>query len=136
MTRIGRILAVAGLLLGFGAAQAQERVVVDRRPSATGEILQNAFGGLLLGSLISGGAILYELEIDDDDDYDWERALAWGGGVGLAAGLLWGIAGVTRGEATYGRAAWPVRDGYSTTLDVRRRDQSHRVTVPLMRGRF
>jgi hypothetical protein len=136
MTRIGTILAVAVMLLGFGVAQAQETVVVDRRPSAVGVVARNAVGGLVLGSAVAGGIILYEMGIDENDDYDWEETLAWGAGVGLAAGLVWGIVDATTGEATYGRIATPVRDGYSTTLDLRRSDQSQRVNIPLLRGRF
>jgi hypothetical protein len=147
MTRtIGKFLAVAAMLLGFlgvDVAQAQvvvddddDAVVVERRPSAMGVVARNAVGGLVLGSAVAGGIILYEMGIEDNDDYDWEETLAWGAGVGLAAGLVWGIVDATTGAATYGRIAEPVRDGHSMTLDLRRKDQSHRVSVPLLRGRF
>lgn len=142
MTRISKILAVAVVLLGFGAAQAQEQqtVVVERRTSTAGVIARDAVAGLILGSAVSGAIIGYEMGIEDNDDYDWEETLAWGAGIGLAAGLVWGIVDATTAETTYGRTAPAAldfaRDGNSMTLDLRRRDQSGRVSFPVLRKRF
>jgi hypothetical protein len=136
MTRVGRILAVAVMLLGAGVARAQPGVSVEQRPSAARVLLRDAAIGLALGSAVSGAIILYEMGIDDNGDYEWEEALAWGAGAGLVAGLVWGFVDTTWDASTYGRIAAPVRDGQSMTLDLRRRDQSQRVSVPLLRGRF
>jgi MFS family permease len=139
--RFGRALVVAVAMLGLSASSAfaQDYVTVERRGSTAGTVLRNTIAGGLLGSAVSGGIILYEMEINDNDDYNWERTLAWGAAIGLGAGLIWGIVDATSGPAYANMAPVarsPVRDGQSMTLDVRRRDQSAREMFPVFSGRF
>jgi hypothetical protein len=141
--RFGKALVAAFAVLGLSAstALAQDYVTVERRGSTAGTVLRNTIAGGLLGSAVSGGIILYEMEINDNDDYNWERTLAWGAAIGLGVGLVWGIVDATSGPdyasiASSPVARSPVRDGQSLTLDVRRRDQSGREMFSVFSGRF
>lgn len=141
--RIGKALIAAVAILGLSASSAfaQDYVTVERRSSPVGTVLRDTVGGALLGSAVSGGIILYEMGINDNSDYNWERTLAWGAGIGLGVGLIWGIVDATSGPsyASLARnpiARTPVRDGQSMTLDVRRRDQSGREMFSVLHGRF
>ena len=141
--RIGKALVAAIAILGLSAsaARADDYVTVERRGSPAGTVLRNTIAGGLLGSAVSGGIILYEMEINDNEDYNWERTLAWGAAIGLGAGLVWGLVDATSGPdyAAISRSPVsrsPVRDGQSMTLDVRRRDQSGREMFSIVQGRF
>jgi hypothetical protein len=141
--RIGKALVVAVALLGLSAssALAQDYVRVERERSTAGIVLRDTIAGVLLGSAVAGGIILYEMEIDDNEDYDWEETLAWGAAIGLGAGLVWGLVDATNQPdyAAMSRSAVmrsPVRDGQSMTLDARRRDQSGRGVFRVLGGRF
>ena len=141
--RIGKALVAAVAILGLSAssAYAQDYVTVERRSSPVRTVLRDTVSGGLLGSAVSGGIILYEMGINDNSDYDWGRTLAWGAGIGLGVGLIWGIVDATSGPsyASLARnpiARTPVRDGQSMTLDVRRRDQSGREMFSVLHGRF
>jgi hypothetical protein len=129
-----KALVAAVALAGFGAAYAQDDAVVVRRSNPAGTILRDTVTGGLLGSAVSGGIILYNMGIQGRDNYDWGRTLAWGAGIGLAAGLIWGVVDVTTGPSY--AMTHPVRDGQSMSLDVRRTDQSNRTVFPLMVKRF
>ena len=133
---MARAIIAAIALLGFGAAHAQDEVVVRREPSAAGTIARDTIAGGVLGSAVAGGIILYEMEIQDNENYDWQETLAWGAGIGLAAGLLWGIVDVASGPDTYASAAH-ARDGLSTSLDAKSMpDPSRKLTFPVAMGRF
>ncbi len=131
-----KLFAVVALLGVTGSALAQEVVTVERRRSSAGIVLRDTIAGGVVGSAVAGGVILYNMGIQDKSDYDWGRTLAWGALVGLGAGLVLGIVDATSG-ATYAMVPRnPVRDGLSTSLDVRRRDQSGRQELPLFAKRF
>ncbi len=136
--RFGKALVVAIAILGLSAssALAQDYVTVERRGSPAGTVLRNTIAGGLLGSAVSGGIILYEMEINDNEDYNWERTLAWGAAIGLGVGLIWGIVDATSGPSYGMISRSPVHDGQSMSLDVRRRDQSAREMFPVFHGRF
>jgi hypothetical protein len=134
-----KAIFVAVTLLGFGAAHAQDYVEVEREDNAAGTVLRNTIAGGLLGSAVAGGVILYEMGIEDNDDYDWGRTLAWGAVIGLGAGLVFGLVDAASDDDLAARsrlARAPVRDGNSLTLDVRRRDMSQKMTMPLLTRRF
>lgn len=134
-----KAIVVAVALSGFGVANAQDYVEVEREENTAGTVLRNTIAGGLLGSAVAGGVILYEMGIEDNDDYDWGRTLAWGAVIGLGAGLVFGLVDAASGPdyaAASRLARAPVRDGNSLTLDLRRRDMSGRMTMPLLGTRF
>lgn len=130
-----KTLVVAVTLLGFGAANADEVVRVERGRSTAGIILKDTVAGGLVGSAVAGGVILYNMGIDGNDDYNWQRTLAWGAVAGLGAGLVFGVIDAANEPNYYAMAPKaPVRDGYSLTLT--RKDQSNRTVMPLLTRRF
>jgi hypothetical protein len=138
--RVAKALALVGLCaLGTTSVRAQEVVRVEREPSAAGTVVKSTIAGGILGSAVAGGIILYNREVDNNSDYDWQRTLAWGAVIGLGAGLVYGIVDAASGpsySASSRLARAPVRDGQSMTLDVRRRDQSHRSMGTVLALRF
>lgn len=135
--RMMKAMVAALALVGFGAAQAQDEVVVRREPSAVGTIARSTLAGGVVGSAVAGGIILYEMEIQDNENYDWQETLAWGAGIGLAAGLVWGIVDAASGpDYAYGSAI-PVRDGQSVSLDRKSMaDPAGKAIFPVAMGRF
>ena len=131
-----KLVAVVALLGVTGSALAQEIVTVERRRSSAGIVLRDTIAGGVLGSAVAGGVILYNMGIQDKSDYDWGRTLAWGALIGLGAGLVLGVVDATSGPTYAMVPRNPVRDGLSTSLDVRRRDQSGRQEFPLFARRF
>jgi len=131
-----KLFAVVALLGVTGSALAQEVVTVERRRSSAGIVLRDTIAGGVVGSAVAGGVILYNMGIQDKSDYDWGRTLAWGALIGLGAGLVLGIVDATSGPTYAMVPRNPVRDGLSTSLDVRRRDQSGRQEFPLLVRRF
>jgi hypothetical protein len=134
--RILRVLAAVVALVGFGtSALAQDEYVVRRHGSPAGTVVRDTISGGLLGAAVSGGIIGYQMGIQNHSDYNWQRTLAYGVGIGLGVGLIWGIVDATTGNYAMGTPV-PSHDGLSTSLDVRRRDQSGTTEFPLVRGRF
>ena len=131
-----KLVAVVALLGVTGSALAQEIVTVERRRSSAGIVLRDTIAGGVVGSAVAGGVILYNMGIQDKSDYDWGRTLAWGALIGLGAGLVLGVVDATSGPTYAMVPRNPVRDGLSTSLDVRRRDQSGRQEFPLFARRF
>jgi len=134
--RFAKLVAVVALLGTAGSALAQEVVTVERRRSSAGIVLRDTVAGGILGSAVAGGVILYNMGIQDKSDYDWGRTLAWGALVGLGAGLVLGIVDAASGPTYAMVPRDPVRDGLSTSLDVRTRDQSGVQQFPLFGRRF
>jgi hypothetical protein len=133
--RIAKVLAAVIALAGFGTSAAADELVVQKRSSPAGTVLRDTISGGLLGSAVAGGIIGYEMGIQNHDDYNWQRTLAYGAVIGLGVGLIWGLVDATSGSyAMVSRV--PTHDGLSTSLDVRRRDQSGVAEFPLMMGRF
>jgi hypothetical protein len=130
--RMVKALVVAVTLVGFGVARADE-VVVHRNPAGT--VLRDTVSGGVLGSAVAGGVILYNMGIQNHHNYDWGRTLAWGAGIGLAAGLVWGIVDAASGPS-YAMATPVAHDGMSASLDTHRLDQSNKVLMPVALGRF
>ena len=61
--------------------------------SAAGTIAGDAIGGAVLGGAVGGGVALYNRYVDSSKDWgNWQRDIAIGAGIGLAAGLVLGIA--------------------------------------------
>ncbi len=134
--RFAKLVAVVALLGTAGSALAQEVVTVERRRSSAGIVLRDTVAGGILGSAVAGGVILYNMGIQDKSDYDWGRTLAWGALVGLGVGLVLGVADAASGPTYAMVPRDPVRDGLSTSMDVRRRDQSGVQQFPLFGRRF
>ena len=134
--RFAKLAAVVALLGTAGSALAQEVVTVERRRSSAGIVLRDTVAGGILGSAVAGGVILYNMGIQDKSDYDWGRTLAWGALVGLGVGLVLGVADAASGPTYAMVPRDPVRDGLSTSMDVRRRDQSGVQQFPLFGRRF
>ncbi len=136
--RIMRVLAAVIALVGFGGralADSDDYTTVHRHGSPASAVLRDTISGGLLGAAVSGGIIGYEMGIQNHSNYDWQRTLAYGAAIGLGVGLIWGIVDATSGS--YAMAApLAVRDGMSTTLDLRRQDQSGRAEFPVVLGRF
>jgi len=99
-------------------------------------VLRDTIAGGVVGSAVAGGVILYNMGIQDKSDYDWGRTLAWGALIGLGAGLVLGVVDATSGPTYAMVPRNPVRDGLSTSLDVRRRDQSGVQQFPVFARRF
>jgi hypothetical protein len=135
--RIVKALAAVIALMGFGTrALAEDYVTVQRRSSTAGVVLRDTISGGLLGSAVSGGIIGYEMGVKNHSDYNWQRTLALGAGIGLGVGLIWGIVDATSGSNYAMGTPVPSRDGLSTTLDVRRSDQSGLAEFPVVMGHF
>lgn len=135
--RIVKAPVVAIVLLGLASsAFAQEYVAVERRRPAGEIILRDTVTGGVLGSAVAGGIILYNMGIQNHSDYDWGRTLAWGAGIGLGAGLVWGVVDATMGSSYSMAAPLPARDGQSMSLDVRSKDESGAMLLPVAAGRF
>ncbi len=119
-------VAAAAALLAFASARAEDLTVHEHR-SPVGAIAADTIYGGLAGAAVGGGIILYQMEINNNHGYDWGRTLAISTGVGLAAGLVFGIVDVAS-SPTYDRV--PVTDGLSFQ-ELHPRDQSGAVTMPL-----
>jgi hypothetical protein len=133
--RFAKVMAVLALLGLGAAASAQDYVAVERKRSPAGILVRDTIAGVVLGSAVAGGIIFYNVVLDDEEDYDWGRTLAWGAFIGLGAGLVLGA--VDASTAAYAKVSrTPVRDGFSRTLDQRRRDQSGTQLFGLMARRF
>ena len=66
--------------------------VQSQRPSPMGTILVDTIGGGVLGAAAGGGVALYEHSQQSNNSWpNWERDLLVGGGIGLAAGLVFGL---------------------------------------------
>jgi hypothetical protein len=75
-----------------GLAQ-QEVPTVESRPSAGSIIVRDAIGGAVLGAAVGGGVAVYRRYIQNGENGtwgNWQRDLALGAGIGLAAGLVLG----------------------------------------------
>ncbi|MFL5309378.1 MAG: hypothetical protein ACJ79H_02880 [Myxococcales bacterium] len=70
---------------------AQEVAVVESRPSTAGIIARDAIGGAVLGAAVGGGVAAYRRYVSSEASWgNWQRDVALGAGIGLAAGLLLG----------------------------------------------
>ncbi len=59
--------------------------------NAAGVIVGDAIGGAVVGAAVGGGVALYNYETSSNHDWgNWQRDLAVGAGIGLAAGLVFG----------------------------------------------
>jgi hypothetical protein len=127
-------LVAALALLGVALAARPQSLAVSRRPSGIDLMLRDAIAGGLVGSTVAGGILGYNLGIQGRTGLDWGRTLAWGAGIGVAAGLVAGLldAGRHRGPAQERL----VRDGLSRSLNARARDQSHSHLFPLLSRSF
>jgi len=136
--RMSRAVVAVIALLGVGitSARAQDDYTVHKKASPAGVVLRDTVTGGLVGSAVSGGIILYEMGIQNKDDYDWGRTLAWGAGIGLGVGLVWGLVDATTAPSYAMVRDLHARDGLSTSLDVRSRDQSGKELFPLVMHRF
>jgi hypothetical protein len=73
------------------SAFAQEVAVVETRPSTAGIIARDAIAGALLGTAVGGGVVLWRRYVNSPGEWgNWQRDLALGAGIGLAAGLIFG----------------------------------------------
>ncbi len=71
----------------------QEVATVESRPSAGSIIVRDAIGGAVLGAAVGGGVAIYRRYIENGSNGqwgNWQRDLALGAGIGLAAGLILG----------------------------------------------
>ena len=125
-------IALAGL--GVRSAQAEE-ATVHRTSSPGGVLLRDTITGGVLGSAVAGGIIAYQMGVKDKSNYDWGRTLAWGAGIGLGVGLIWGVVDAATGSYA-DRTIASAHDGLSRSLDVATRDQSGRTQFPVVLGRF
>ena len=133
--RFAKMMAVLALLGLGAAASAQDYVPVERKRSPASVLVRDTIAGVVLGSAVAGGIIFYNMVLDDQEDYDWGNTLAWGAFIGLGAGLVLGA--IDASTIAYAKVSRnPVRDGLSTTLDHRRRDQSGTQIFGLMARRF
>jgi hypothetical protein len=70
---------------------AQEVTTVESRPTTGGIIARDAIGGAVAGAAVAGGVILWRRYVESNGTWgNWERDLALGAGIGLAAGLIFG----------------------------------------------
>ena len=71
----------------------QDVATVESRPSAGSIIVRDAIGGAVLGAAVGGGVAVYRRYIENGSNGqwgNWQRDLALGAGIGLAAGLILG----------------------------------------------
>jgi hypothetical protein len=60
--------------------------------STGGIIVGDMLGGAVAGTAVGGGVVLYNRYVTSNGNWDnWQRNLAIGAGIGLAAGLVFGI---------------------------------------------
>lgn len=132
--RSTRLLAALALLLVAVAARPQS-LAVPRRRSEIDLMLRDGITGGLMGSAVAGGLLAYNLGVQGRTGVEWGRTLAWGAGLGVAAGVVVGLldAAISRKPAGPDR---PVRDGLSRSLEARARDQSHTHLFPVVARRF
>jgi len=70
---------------------ADEVVEVQTKPSPAGILARDAIGGAVLGTAVGGGVALYNRYVSDSKSWgDWQKDLAYGALIGLAAGLVFG----------------------------------------------
>jgi hypothetical protein len=128
------VAAMLAAVVCFASVARADEVVVRERPSRAGTVARDVVGGVLLGSAVAGGIILYQTQVNDRSDYDWQRTLGYGALIGLGVGLVWGVIDATTGPS-YAMTR-PVHDGQALTLDLRRNDQSGKEMFPLVSERF
>jgi hypothetical protein len=69
----------------------QEVAVVESRPSPVGIVARDAIGGAVLGAAVGGGVAAYRRYVSSEASWgNWQRDVALGAGIGLAAGLILG----------------------------------------------
>jgi hypothetical protein len=80
-----------------------EVVEVQSPPrNSAGVILGDAIGGAVLGAAVGGGVALYRHETTTPKDWgNWQRDVAIGAGIGLAAGLLFGAVDAANSDRTF-----------------------------------
>jgi hypothetical protein len=130
-----RVIAVAALAALGAAARADDVVVEERREparSTAGVVAMDTIWGGVTGAVVSGGLIGYRIGVQDRENYEWGPVLATGIGIGLAAGLVWGIIDVAS-HKSYAARATPVTDGASYR-ETHRSDQSGVALVPIKFG--
>ena len=126
-------MGAAIALLGAGVAQAEKLELFEpRRPPPS--VAELTLWGGLAGGTVGGAIIGYQLSLQNQGSYNWAPVLATSIGIGLATGLVWGIA-----EAMAGRPPnlvnGPVSDGMSLR-EMRPTDLSGQFTIPLLAARF
>ena len=133
-----KALAAATALVALGSTARAEDQVVVRRPNPAGIVLRDTVTGGVLGTAVAGGIIGYNMGIQNHSDYDWGRTLAWGAGLGLAAGLVWGVLDATTASSSYSAAdrLALAHDGQSRSLDAPNRQRPGQVLFPVALGRF
>ena len=131
-----KALVAAVLLVAAGSVARADEVVVHRSNPA-GIIARDTVTGGVVGAAVAGGIIGYQMGIQNRSNYDWGRTLAWGAGIGLAAGLVWGIVDASTSSASYSqRTLAMAHDGQSTSLDLKIRQARGTALFPVARGRF
>lgn len=132
LLRWGVAVVALGACLSACAADA---VVVGRAPppDPVATVTSDMLWGGLAGGAVSGLVIGYQMGLQNQHGYDWVPVLVTGVGIGLAGGLVLGIA-----EALSRPGEDPLRpahDGMSLR-ETRTADLSGQVTLPLWAGRF
>ncbi len=135
--RMVKAMVAAAVLVAFGNVARADDQVVLHRTNPVGTIARDTITGGVLGSAVAGGVILYNMGIENHSNYDWGRTLAWGAGIGLAAGLIWGVVDATTAPSY--SAVSPVamaHDGESLSLDRAPRQAPGQAMFPIALGRF
>jgi hypothetical protein len=87
----------------------QEVAVVESRPSPVGIVARDAIGGAVLGAAVGGGVAAYRRYVSSEASWgNWQRDVAIGAGIGLAAGLILGA--VDAASSADRRFTGPVAD--------------------------
>jgi hypothetical protein len=94
------------------ALPAEVVTVETPRRSAGGVIIADAIGGAVLGAAAGGGVALYNHYNNSDGSWgNWQRDIAIGAGIGLAAGLIFGAVDAASADRTF---VGPVADQRAT----------------------
>jgi len=133
-----KALAAATALVALGSTARAEDQAVVHHANPAGIVLRDTVTGGVLGAAVAGGIIGYNMGIQNHSDYNWQRTLAWGAGIGLAAGLVWGIVDATSASSSYAAAnrLALAHDGQSRSLDVPNRQAPGEALFPVALGRF
>ena len=92
-----------------------EVVEVQSRRSTGSIIVGDAIGGMVAGAAVGGGVALYNRYVSDGKDWgNWQRDLAVGAGIGLAAGLIFGVVDAASGPSNDRVVTQPVADQHQS----------------------
>jgi hypothetical protein len=140
--RILKVLTVAASFAVCGAERAlasppqiltKPMIELRARRDPLRLMLTDGLVGGLTGAAVGGG-LMGLMSATGQGHRDWASVLATSAGLGLAAGLAWGIidSGSTSSNA---RARPPVRDGLAF-VDQHKQDLSGMVMLPVLGHRF